>query len=73
MFMETRSHPEFIPTPGEEGQLKGVLKKNKIDEKKNETRTIEPKKVITRLNYWNTLHHLSTFLNSQPHFRNYHL
>lgn len=71
--METRSHPEFIPTPGEEGKLKCVLKKNKVDKIKNETRTIEPKKVISRLNYWNTLNHLATFLNSQPHFCNYHL
>lgn len=71
--METCPHPEFIPTPGEEGKLKRVLKKNKINKIKNEARTIEPEKVISRLNYWNTLNDLTTFLNSQPHFCNYHL
>lgn len=43
------------------------LKENKVNQKKNETRTSEPKEVVPGLNNGNTLNDMAPFLNCQSH------
>lgn len=64
---------DTYPSPSKEGNLKGILKENKVDEIKNKARAIEPEKVIARLHHRHSLHHFPSLLYSQRHLRYYHL
>lgn len=43
------------------------LKEDEVDEVKNEAWPVEPEKVITGLNQWRPLNHLSSLLDPQSH------
>lgn len=63
VLVETRSQAKFVPSPGKEGQLKCILEEDEVDEVKNESWTIEPEEVVSRLNHWYTFHDFTSFLN----------
>lgn len=51
----------------------GYLKENEVNKEENKARAVEPEKVVPRLNHRHPFHHLSSFLNSKPHFGYNHL
>lgn len=73
MRMETRFEPELIHSPSKESELKGVLKQNKVDEVEDEVRTVEPEKVIPRMNKRHALNDFTPLVNPETHFRDDHL